>query len=229
MQYPGETSSRYEIRVKDPVFLNRSSCCLSSDHKKDICGRGNCTWPCPIPVSSIPLLDKNQQDSRGGNQGFFLETSGSGVLSIRQACAVESLAYQNPNLTVYVLFIDAQINANSTIAAQLTSHYKNVHLITVHLDDYLASTSLEHWYHCTDWRKGPHYVSHLSDGLRFLTVAKYGGYYFDLDVIQTRPVTYLRNFVSMVTRDLIASCAFHADYGSPVMQLAVKEFYTDYK
>jgi lactosylceramide 4-alpha-galactosyltransferase len=41
-----------------------------------------------------------------GSNAFFIETSGSGGLNIRQACAVvESLAFHNPNLTVNVLFM----------------------------------------------------------------------------------------------------------------------------
>jgi lactosylceramide 4-alpha-galactosyltransferase len=40
-----------------------------------------------------------------GSNAFFIETSGSGGLNIHQACAAESLAFHNPNLTVNVLFM----------------------------------------------------------------------------------------------------------------------------
>lgn len=96
------------------------------------------------------------------------------------------------------------------------------------MDDYLAGTPLEHWYNCTDWREGPYHVSHMSDSLRFLTIAKYDGYYFDLDVVQIHPVTNLRYFVTTESKNLIASCAFHTDYG-PMMKLAANEFPKDYK
>jgi lactosylceramide 4-alpha-galactosyltransferase len=102
-------------------------------------------------------------------------------------------------------------------------------LIGVDLDEYLAGTALEKWYHCTDWRKGPYHVSHLSDGLRFLTLNKYGGYYFDLDVLMVKPVTYYRNFVSSPSGYSIASNSIHADLGNPVMEMAVKNFVSSYR
>ena len=221
-----------ESVIENPSVMiqDRSFCCLTSDGRKDICGRDNCTWPCPDPSPSIPQLDDRETyPSNDGNTGFFVETSGRGVLNIRQACAVESLAFQNPNLTVFVLFIDTAINASSKIAIQLANQYENIHLISVKMDDYLAGTALERWYHCTEWRKGPYHVEHLSDGLRLLTVAKYGGYYFDLDIIHVRPLTFLRNFFNAESQDLIGNCVFHADHGHPVMQMAVDGFPKDYK
>lgn len=208
---------------------NRSFCCLTiGAGAQDICGRENCTWPCADPKPTIPQLDDHGTNRRAGNNAFFVESSGRGVLNIRQACSVESLAYQNPNLTVFVLFIDTEINSSSTIAFQLANQYKNIHLISVKMDDYLAGTPLEHWYHCTDWRKGPHRVEHLSDGLRLLTIAKYGGYYFDLDIIHIRPTTFLRNFFNAESQDLIANGIIHADYGNPVIQMAANQFAKDY-
>ena len=211
--------------------MNRSFCCLTSDGGKDICGRQNCTWPCPDPVpkSSIPQLDDDQPNSRDGNIAFVIDSSGRGALNVRQACSVESLARQNPNLTVFVLFIDTKIDTNSTVTVQLAKRHKNIHLVSPNMDDFLAGTPLEHWYHCTEWRKGPYHVEHLSDALRLLTVSKYGGYYFDLDIIQIRPTTFLRNFFNAASQDVIANGIFHADYGSPVIQMAVTEFARDYK
>ena len=119
-----------ESVIENPSVMikDRSFCCLTSDGRKDICGRDNCTWPCPDPSPSIPQLDDRETyPSNDGNTGFFVETSGRGVLNIRQACAVESLAFQNPNLTVFVLFIDTAINASSNIAIQLANQYENIH------------------------------------------------------------------------------------------------------
>ncbi len=61
--------------------------------------------------------------------------------------------------------------------------YGNVHVQHIQLADYFLGSRLEQWYFCGDWRTGPFAWSHLSDALRFLTLAKYGGYYFDTDFV----------------------------------------------
>lgn len=211
------------------ISQNRSTCCQSSDKLKDICGRENCNSQCPSPTLWLLDLENGEaKEPHQNNYGFFIETSKRGDLNIRQACAVESLAYHNPNMTVYVLFVDTQILTSSTTVKQLIEKYNNIRLVRINLEDYVAGTPLEHWFHCNDWRNGPFHVSHLSDGLRFLTLAKYGGYYFDLDVIQVRPVIEYRNFITAQTSGTLGSCALHANYGHPVMQMAVNDFHLNY-
>ncbi|XP_046448096.1 lactosylceramide 4-alpha-galactosyltransferase-like [Daphnia pulex] len=222
-----------QTRKFDPLMasnrkIDRRTCCQSPDYSKDICGRPNCT-SCPSP------RDLNQLKSDGQN-AFFIETSGSGALNIRQAFAVESLAFHNPNLTINVLFMDdghkKQIKKSKVLTEtveKLKSKYENIQFIVVDLDEFMAGTSMDKWFHCTDWRTGPYHVAHLSDGLRFLTLHKYGGYYFDLDIISVRPVTYYRNFITAASATNFANGIIHADYGHPITQLAVNDFPTNYK
>jgi hypothetical protein len=200
-----------QTRKFDPLMpsnrkIDRRTCCQSPDYSKDICGRSNCTSLCPSS------RDLNQLKSDGQN-AFFIETSGSGGLNIRQAFAVESLAFHNPNLTVNVLFMmddghQKQMKNKIETVKKLQSKYENIQFIIVDLAEFITGTSMEKWFHCTDWRTGPYHVSHLSDGLRFLTLHKYGGYYFDLDVIFVRPVTYYRNFITAASATNFASGIF---------------------
>jgi lactosylceramide 4-alpha-galactosyltransferase len=121
--------------------------------------------------------------------------------------------------------------ANKTLE-KLKSKYENVEFIVADLAEYMAGTSMEKWFHCTDWRTGPYHVSHLSDGLRFhQTLNKYGGYYFDLDGILVRPVTFYRNLLAAESGSEFGSSVIHADYGQhPInMQLAVNDFPSNYK
>ncbi|KZR95932.1 putative Lactosylceramide 4-alpha-galactosyltransferase, partial [Daphnia magna] len=99
-------------------------------------------------------------------KAFFLETGGNETLNIRQACAVESLALHNPSVTAYVLFGQERVNSNSITLRTLTANYKNIQVIGLNMDNYLAGSPLEHWYKFTDWRNGPYHVAHFSDGLR---------------------------------------------------------------
>lgn len=212
--------------------FDRGTCCVSVDRPEDICGRPNCTSSCLEKDRVTAALENDQvkfcSDEKG--KAFFLETSGTGSLNFRQACSVESLALHNPNLTVNVLFLDAPIMSSATALSKLKEKYSNIRLVSIRLDEYVAGTPLEHWYHCTKWRKGPYHVSHLSDGLRFMTLQKYGGYYFDLDVIVVQPVTYYRNFVGAAADgEYVASGVIHADRGNEVINLAVKEFVSNYR
>jgi lactosylceramide 4-alpha-galactosyltransferase len=207
--------------------VDRATCCLSANQQEDICGRKNCTFTCTEPEPSIPELESDPANFNS-NRAFFIETSGSGGLSVRQACAVESLALHNPNLTVYVLFVNVKINTSLDTVQELEKKYNNVHLISINLDDYMAGTALEHWYHCSDWRNG-FYVNNLSNGLRLLTLSKYGGYYFDLDIISVRPVTYYRNFVAAQDHNDVNNDVIHADLNNPVIQLAIKDFIINFK
>ncbi|KAI9559842.1 hypothetical protein GHT06_013849 [Daphnia sinensis] len=123
-----------------------------------------------------------------GANAFFLETAGNETLNIRQACAVESLALHNPSVTAYVLFGQESVHSSSVTLRTLTENYKNIRVVGLNMDNYLAGSPLEHWYKFTDWRNGPYHVAHFSDGLRLLTLSRYGGYYFDLDIIHVYPI-----------------------------------------
>lgn len=210
---------------------HRVVCCRSPDYFLDLCGRLNCTSTCSADLSqlSIRVLEPSEHSRDSNDRAFFLETSGRDDLNYRQACTVESLAFMNPNLTVNVLFMGGNVNSNSALLNKLKEKYRNIHLVGVHLDDYIAGTQLERWYYCNNWRQGPYHVSHLSDGLRFLTLAKYGGYYFDLDVIAVRPVTDYRNFVAAESDYEFGSGAIHSDYKHPLMEMALQDFVANYR
>jgi lactosylceramide 4-alpha-galactosyltransferase len=223
--------TKYNATTPSNQKIDRRTCCLLTDRAVDICGRPNCTSPlCPPPHT----LHELKSD---GSNAFFIETSGSGGLNIRQACAVESLAFHNPNLTVNVLFMmddghhQKQNKSKVMIKTveKLREKYENVQFIVADLAEYMTGTSMEKWFHCTDWRTGAYHISHLSDGLRLLTLHQFGGYYFDLDVILVRPVTFYRNFVAAESGSEFGNSVIHADYGHPIMQLAVNDFTSNYK
>lgn len=206
--------------------VDRRTCCLSSDRLTDICGRPNCTLLCPQP--EVSTIEPDCYRKRCHDNAFFFETSGKGSLNIRQACAVESLALHNPNLTVNIIFVDVAINT-SVVLQKLIGKYSNIRLVSIDLEEYLAGSVLEQWYHCTDWRNGSFYVNNLSNALRLITLMKYGGYYFDLDIIFLHPITYYRNFVAAEDDIHLNNGAIHADLNNPVIQLAMEDFVKNFK
>lgn len=208
-----------------PLSRNeRAYCCTGPDEKVDMCGRTGCTWPCP--TSSIST-DYNVVINRYDDKAFFLETSGRSSLNIRQACAVESLAKLNPNLTV-LLLITGEHDEGSLTSTALSANYPNVVIAQLDVGDYVAGTVMERWYHCSNWNRGWYPVAHLSDALRFLTLSRFGGYYFDLDVVQLRPVTSYRNFSAVQDSTKIAIGAMHFEHGHPVIDRVAESFPGDY-
>ena len=107
--------------------------------------------------------------------------------------------------------------------------YDNINILRIHLSDYFFRTPLEHWYFCGNWRTGKYNVSHLSDALRYLTLFKYGGYYFDLDIIMMKPVSHLRNFVALETGSILGAGAMHADLRHPIFNETIQEFRDNYR
>lgn len=112
---------------------------------------------------------------------------------------------------------------------QALANYSNIKIKPIKLSQYFMHTPLERWYFCTDWNFGPYAVSHLSDALRFLTLYKFGGYYFDLDVVMLQPVAELRNFTAAESNETVAAGALHVDYRHPFILDVVNEFQTTYR
>lgn len=73
--------------------------------------RYNCYGSCPVRPDFGVEVAVNGKDEYF-DPVFFLETSGSGQLNVRQVCSVESMArLNNPNnMTVYVIFLDVDVN-----------------------------------------------------------------------------------------------------------------------
>ncbi|XP_057367603.1 lactosylceramide 4-alpha-galactosyltransferase-like [Daphnia carinata] len=221
------TNSDFYVRIVNKPVINiqgadRGRCCVSIHHTLDVCGRSECLWQCPQFEDEFISPSKNHENA------FFHETSGARALDIRQACAVESAALSNPNLTIYLLMTTGDIDWNSTTMKTLKS-YDNVHVHSINLGEYFSHTPFEEWYFCSTWNYGSHAISHLSDALRFLTLYKYGGYYFDLDVIMLQSVMQYHNFIGAENEENLAAGALHVEYLHPVIRAAVEEFRNTYR
>lgn len=198
-------------------------CCLNDGDKKDLCGRTHC-WYCGTRSNTSLLEDETTR------KAFFLETSGANQLDYRQSCAVESLALMNPNMTIHLL-MTGDVNSSASTIRTLSAAYPNLHITKILLGEFILHTPLSHWYFCTTWNYGPWAVPHLSDGLRLLTLFKYGGYYFDLDVIQLRPISVMQtNFVVAEDGKKVGNTVLHFDHKKqPLIRLALEEFYFNYR
>lgn len=222
------TTAEYQVRIDELVSNQpaetRSCCPPWNSTSRPICGdHANCSLTCNDYQAGAAHFVRSL-----GDEAFFLETSAATALNYRQACSVESLALNNPNLTIHVLMSGSEVNRSSGTMAVLDT-YPNV---DIRLSDPAAAfldSPLEHWYFCTDWFTGSYRVAHLADALRFLTLYKYGGYYFDLDVVTMRPLTAYRNFSAAESSGEVSIGAMHFDYKHPAVVDLVDEFRSSYK
>lgn len=142
---------------------------------------------------------------------MFIETSGQTCLRPRQACAIESAAITNPNMTVYVYIAlkpppgvqktDKQDGLQSDSNCKTTdmlSNLPNVQFIYEDLTKYFRNTPLEPFVMGNALDKSKYPYQHMSDALRIALLYKYGGIVLDTDVMVLRSLHCLRNVVGQI-------------------------------
>ncbi|XP_055306635.1 uncharacterized protein LOC129570934, partial [Sitodiplosis mosellana] len=109
------------------------------------------------------------------------------------ACAIESAVTWNPNRDIFVLFsspvgLSSNGQANSPVLKALSTN-SNIHYRNVDWYKERYVNSCRFLYHSEEWVKKDkmltteHFMGHLSDFLRLLSIYKFGGIHFDLDII----------------------------------------------
>lgn len=143
-------------------------------------------------------------DGGGEKRIIFLETSGEKCLRPRQACAVESAALTNPDMTIYVYMALKKPPGNPEMdygeglvrhckTMEILSNFSNVYIIYDNISKHLMGTPLESLYVSGQFDNSQYSFQHMSDALRIALLYKYGGIYLDLDVIVLRSLRCLRN------------------------------------
>lgn len=149
--------------------------------------------------------------SGGEKRIIFIETSGFACLRPRQACAVESAATTNPDMTIY-LYMSSKKPPGSPEIDQgegLERHCRtmehlealpNVRIIEEDLPErYLIDTPMESLLRDGSFNQSRYTYQHMSDALRIALLHRYGGIYLDLDVVVLRSLRCLRNTAGHLT------------------------------
>ena len=122
---------------------------------------------------------------------YFFETNSNRIhFTLRQLCAIESAAKNNPNAKIRIYSVSAKLNQ------MFLEKYPNIEFNQLDIDHFLKDTILENWYAKMKnvILSGPYSVVHLSDILRLVVLWKYGGYYADLDTITVKSVDSLIDY-----------------------------------
>lgn len=175
---------------------------------------------------------RNPVDS---NRIFFHETNSnqSRNLTMRQTCAVESAAKENPDRSIQLFYRTANEELDySTVPiwVHVLQQYRNIQLILIDESQYFSNSPLESWYRNVTWRSGPFYKEHLSDFLRMLSLSKGGGMYMDLDFITLKPFDekIFWNFFPYPSaeRTHLTGSAIHLEHGHRLIDAILKRLST---
>lgn len=146
----------------------------------------------------------------------------------RQACAIESAAYRNPNRPIFILFqspVGFSKDSDSPVVEALKS-YSNIHFRTVNSETFIAGTPAEKFWYSGELLLSKFLMVHTSDLFRFISLLRYGGVYLDLDVITRKDLDELpSNFAGIQDVWLLnnAVMAFQQDIvGHEIIQLMIK-------
>ncbi|CAF1456268.1 unnamed protein product [Adineta steineri] len=130
---------------------------------------------------------------------FFVQTSENEDILSRHACSIESAARLHSDGLIFVLMRSKYILRKSTSYKHLES-YENLYIVHFNEEDIYSGTSLSRL-NQTKRKQYIHYfsISHMSDFIRTALLYKYGGIYFDLDVIPLKKFHEFSNTVALET------------------------------
>lgn len=129
---------------------------------------------------------------------LFVETNENKTnLSLKQLCAIESAALNNPNALINFFSVGPVVDE------YLTKRYKNIQTRKFSVQDVFKDTPMNDWWKNYEdkIRKGEFNLVHTSDALRVALIWKYGGIYLDTDTITIRNLNYLLNFPGVGAQD----------------------------
>lgn len=189
-----------------------------------------------IDTDSVKLFDNVlERRPQNGSNIFFHETScldgGVARLSVRQACTIESAAVNNPNTSVFLLFVSPAGYERDQPWPELfevLATYPNVHVRNAGLWSYTAGTPAEQFVHGPELFTSDYLAVHMSDMMRLISVFRWGGTHIDLDFVLRRSMEQLPpNFAAYEAYEFVSNAVFNFasdGIGHLIAEHLVREF-----
>jgi hypothetical protein len=132
---------------------------------------------------------------------FFVQTSENEDILSRHACSIESAARLHTHSVIFVFMRSKHIHLKKGSFNRLRT-YPNLRFVHFNEYDIYSGTTLSRLNE-TKRKQFIRYfaISHMSDFIRTALLYKYGGIYFDLDVIPLRTFTLFSNAVALETNE----------------------------
>jgi lactosylceramide 4-alpha-galactosyltransferase len=180
-----------------------------------------------------------------GNDGhlFFHYIFSTGTFDVRQRRSLESVFRSHPEACVYVHFNSK--NFQGAVALEHAAFYLVESSYCVQLLPYTIATVLNEiiesglverrylmkFMALIKRRKlelSQHWFSHETDLMRYFVLDKYGGWYFDTDVILMRRLDGLQNVIGLEDDHNINGAVIHTTCSSSFASVALKAFFKVY-
>jgi len=128
---------------------------------------------------------------------FFIQTSENEDILSRHACSIESAARLHTNGLIFIFMRSKYIHKKKGSFNRLYT-YTNIRFVHFNEYDIYSGTTLSRLNE-TKRRQFIRYftISHMSDFIRTALLYKYGGIYFDLDVIPLKTFSLFLNTVAL--------------------------------
>jgi lactosylceramide 4-alpha-galactosyltransferase len=154
--------------------------------------------------SHILLENISQRESELVNtqlKFFFVQTSENEDILSRHACSIESAARLHPNGLIFVLMRSEYVHMKKGSFNRLRT-YTNIRFVHFNELDVYSSTTLSRLNETKRTQFIRYFtISHMSDFIRTALLYRYGGIYFDLDVIPLKTFSLFTNTVALETID----------------------------
>ena len=173
----------------------------------------------------------NEQKELRSPNIYFIESSCSDTLTFRQACAIESACFHNPNSTVGLKHLSPSLD-ESTFLLQTLRKYDNFVTVPINPAHKVKGTPMEKWFQSGKWMPKSQNESYLNildmgNAMRWLELFKNGGFYLDLDTIVLQKIDHLKNVVGIQDDELINSAVLQFDKPHHFVTLAAIEDYIE--
>lgn len=134
---------------------------------------------------------------------YFIQTSKNDDILGRHGCSIESASRLHPHGLIFVLMKSRTVNLDRGIYQRLKI-FSNLHFVHFEEENLYRGTNLENLKR-NERRQWIRYfdVSHKSDFVRTALLYKYGGIYFDLDVIPLKDFSPFINAVGLESSETV--------------------------
>lgn len=184
------------------------------------------------------VLTSGRQPTKGKTIFFHVtECNPSHRISLtsRQACVIESAAFNNPTVDVFVLFACptyVPYDLDSDVIKSLLKR-KNIFLRNNNLWNYTKGTPAEGWFRGETIFRSDFLSTHLSELLRLVTLWRYGGIYLNLDVLVLNDLYYFPpNTIGALDNSTVGNAVINIDDSAEshrIITTILKHFIGNYR
>ena len=159
---------------------------------------------------------------------FFIESTCSDNLTIRQACAIESACRNNPHSVVALKHLSAYLDETNAFL-QILRKYKNFRSIMINPLKRTQHTVLRRWFLSGAWKPPPgqpleYAAADLSDAFRWLELWIDGGLYLDLDTVTLKKIDDLKNVAGIQDDHTINVAVLQFQKNHSIVKAALDEY-----